>query len=287
MSSELPPRATFYLVIREGTEAEQLVIWDTVDITVGRQDSCDIVVDDSEVSRNHTKFVRRGEECAVEDLETGLGTLVNGERKGRHDLEHGDVVTIGALEIRFARTTKKLKRASNMSFASELKEFGLVASDDAAGRTMLQFDTNEDLPVSTVKPTPSLAVRAVTADGDVDLADPNSTGIEIGQPDVEFGDSVPVRELDLELGDLPSAPEVTERGDGPPTAPTLARADRAPKAQSADMSPGQTPTSSPAATKVKLVLEVTGPPDKVEEFLAALRDKRISVPPLSLLLRDL
>lgn len=286
MGAPQRPRATFYLVIREGTEAEQVVVWDTVDITVGRRDHCDLVIEDSDVSREHARFHRRGDDCVVEDLDTGLGTWVNGERTSRHELQHGDVVRVGTVEIRFGRTTEKIKRASNVSHASELKDFGLVTSDDAAGRTMLAFDTHDDVPATTPAPVQRQA-RAVTLDGDVDLADPDSTAMDIGLPAAEEGlaEGGVVRDLDVELArDLPPIGETPvpehDPSGGSSTAPTLI--------QAADTAPPLANTAvMPAEANVKLVLEVVGPADQVETFLAAIRDKRIAVPPLTLLIRDI
>ena len=91
-------RTSTYLVIRLGGEPERAVVWDTLDISVGRLDSQDLVVPDPEVSRKHAVFHRDGERFTLEDLGTGLGTLVNGEPISTHELQHGDVIQIGKLE---------------------------------------------------------------------------------------------------------------------------------------------------------------------------------------------
>lgn len=270
-----PSRATFYLVTRKGSEPEQVVVWDTVEVTVGRSDDSDIRIDDHEVSRHHARFWRRDADCVVEDLGSGLGSWINGERVTRHDLRHGDVVTIGSVEIRFGQTTGSIKRASNVSFASDLKEFGLVASVENAGRTMLGFDTDDDLvPTREDAPAPR-EVRAVTLDGEVDVAAVDDPAMEIGLPEAEFGEALAVRDLDLELAAPPAAAPVAQpvTATGAVTAPTLVQAEG----------------TSPAVGEVtvKLVLEVTGPAQTVEAFLSAVRDKPIAVPPLALLLRDL
>ena len=79
MGAEKHQRLTSYLVIQRGTGDEQVIVWDTVDISVGRIDSQDIVVAEPEVSREHALFRRRGEACELEDLHTGLGTIVDGK----------------------------------------------------------------------------------------------------------------------------------------------------------------------------------------------------------------
>ncbi len=68
MDAEKRQRTTSYLVIQPGTGGKQIIVWDTLDITVGRNENQDIVIADSEVSREHAVFRRRGEACEVEDL---------------------------------------------------------------------------------------------------------------------------------------------------------------------------------------------------------------------------
>ncbi|MBW2691141.1 MAG: FHA domain-containing protein, partial [Deltaproteobacteria bacterium] len=79
MGAEKRQKPTSYLVIQIGTGEKQVIVWDTLDISVGRNDSQDIVVADPEVSREHALFRRRGEVCVLEDLNTGLGTIVDGK----------------------------------------------------------------------------------------------------------------------------------------------------------------------------------------------------------------
>ena len=178
-------------MIQLGTGEKQVIVWDTLDITVGRSDSQDIVVAEPEVSREHALFRRRGEACEVEDLKSGLGTIVDGKPIKVHGLQHGNVIQIGTLEIEFGQSAEPLTRGKNVRFASELKEFGLSALEDGAGRTMLGFDTEDDLlPVSPSASAASL--RAVTADGTVEIGPPGSEALDLGAEEVQ------VRNLDLD-----------------------------------------------------------------------------------------
>ena len=75
-----------------------------------------------------------------------------------------------------------------------------------------------------------------------------------------------------------------------PTLPPVPRAAVEPTAplDSSDTSMPETlPVAGASEAAVKLVLEVRGPAAQVEAFLAAVRDKRIQVPPITLLVRDL
>jgi pSer/pThr/pTyr-binding forkhead associated (FHA) protein len=167
-------KSGFYLVYRLGDEPEQTVIWDTLDIRVGRRKSQDIVVPDSEVSREHAVFRRDGDRHIIKDRGTGLGTLVNGERVSEYELQPGDVIQIGPLEVRFGCTTHTIRPAGNRSFASQLKG-GLhaPARPGAAGRTMLGFDPADSFASAapTIPPPELNVARAVTPEGTLEEVD--------------------------------------------------------------------------------------------------------------------
>ena len=293
MGAEKRQRSTFYLVLHMGTGKEQIIVWDTVDISVGRIDSQDIVVAESEVSREHALFRRKGEACVLEDLTTGLGTIVDGKPIKVHELQHGDAIKIGTLEIEFRQTLEPVTRGKNVRFASELKAFGLSAHEDGAGRTMLGFDTEDDL-LSAAPSSSSSTPRAVTADGTVEVEASGSKGLDLGAEDVG------VRNLDLDLAEqIPALDEsaiAKELAITAPTQPALEnRAGDASKA-SRSVAPleslkrdaaGPPPQAASAEITTKLVLEVKGPAEQVEALLKAIRNKRIQLPPIELFVRDI
>lgn len=69
--------------------------------TLGRRPFNDIVLNDLAVSGEHLAFLLEGAEVSVEDLGSTNGTLVNKKPVTKQKLEHGDVLTIGRVEIRF------------------------------------------------------------------------------------------------------------------------------------------------------------------------------------------
>jgi len=74
-------------------------------VTLGRDDSCDLVLDDPTVSRTHAE-VRRdgggdGDGFEVVDMQSRNGTRVNGYGVARQRLQDGDEVHIGAVPVRF------------------------------------------------------------------------------------------------------------------------------------------------------------------------------------------
>jgi len=71
-------------------------VLDTPEITIGRDpEKCQIVLNDPEVSGTHAKFKKNNITCSVEDLDSGNGTLLNGERINKSILTNNDEVIIG------------------------------------------------------------------------------------------------------------------------------------------------------------------------------------------------
>ena len=70
-------------------------------MTLGRGMDCEFVLDQPSISRKHAMLRKIGEHFVVEDLDTGNGTLVNGQKVFRHYLQHNDVVSIGDYRIIF------------------------------------------------------------------------------------------------------------------------------------------------------------------------------------------
>jgi Inner membrane component of T3SS, cytoplasmic domain len=70
------------------------------DFVVGRAPECDLVLDDTLVSRRHAAFRIVGSVVELRDLESRNGVTVNQQRVvGTASLRHGDRVTIGSQEL--------------------------------------------------------------------------------------------------------------------------------------------------------------------------------------------
>jgi len=64
-------------------------------ITIGRKQTCDLVLDDPQVSRQHARIIVGDQSAAIQDLGSGNGIKVNGrEVKGLHRLAIGDRIQI-------------------------------------------------------------------------------------------------------------------------------------------------------------------------------------------------
>jgi pSer/pThr/pTyr-binding forkhead associated (FHA) protein len=67
----------------------------TGELTVGREDTNDIVLMARTVSRNHARFYLEGDALHVEDLQSAMGTKVNGAKTEKSVLRPGDIILIG------------------------------------------------------------------------------------------------------------------------------------------------------------------------------------------------
>ena len=68
-------------------------------VVVGRLASCDICLQDRNVSRQHAAFVADPGGWAITDLGSTNGTLLNGAAVSDKPLRDGDIVTVGVTEL--------------------------------------------------------------------------------------------------------------------------------------------------------------------------------------------
>ena len=70
-------------------------------LTVGREPTCDVRLDDPHVSRTHAALERRGGAVYVQDLGSSGGTFVNGTPARSAELRQGDVVQFATVRAQF------------------------------------------------------------------------------------------------------------------------------------------------------------------------------------------
>jgi len=70
-------------------------------VSIGRLDTCGVVLNDPTVSRTHAEVRRQGDGFEVVDLGSRNGTRVNGYGVTRQRLADGDDLLIGAVPLRF------------------------------------------------------------------------------------------------------------------------------------------------------------------------------------------
>ncbi len=70
-------------------------------VLIGREDQCDITINDSSVSRKHASVERKDGRFILQDLKSTNGTLINGESIDVYVLSHGDKIRIGRTVFQF------------------------------------------------------------------------------------------------------------------------------------------------------------------------------------------
>lgn len=75
-------------------------------LTVGRLASCDVVLDDPTVSREHAAFVHRNGDWWLVDLGSTNGTLVNGRAASEQRVSAGDRIEFGEATLELVGTDR-------------------------------------------------------------------------------------------------------------------------------------------------------------------------------------
>ena len=93
----MPTEPGFYLVIRRGPELNKMFKLAQDTLTLGRDASNDIAIDDAEISRQHLRFSWKGNGYAVQDLGSTNGTRINGGTKLKSEtlLQPGQALMLG------------------------------------------------------------------------------------------------------------------------------------------------------------------------------------------------
>jgi predicted component of type VI protein secretion system len=89
-------RTNFRLVMRRGPTPGLMSELNKNDMTIGRDLSNDMVINDVEVSRKHMRLLLQGEHYQIEDLGSTNGSFINGQRlTSIHVLVPGDLISLG------------------------------------------------------------------------------------------------------------------------------------------------------------------------------------------------
>ncbi|MCC6615449.1 MAG: FHA domain-containing protein [Anaerolineae bacterium] len=87
---------SFRLIVRRGPQPNQVYELNKDIVTLGRDITNDIVINDPEVSRHHLRLTRGAGGFTLEDLGSTNGTFVNGQRlTGARPLRQGDMIGLG------------------------------------------------------------------------------------------------------------------------------------------------------------------------------------------------
>jgi pSer/pThr/pTyr-binding forkhead associated (FHA) protein len=121
---------------------------DTKTVSIGRDLSNDIVIQDPEVSRHHLRltYTRRG--YMIEDLETTNGTMVNDDSlREQRCLEPNDVIKLGTM----------------VQLQYMFREVSQIGEDDTPSHRPSEFVAHKDDTLMSVIPTDTLTRRPVSA----------------------------------------------------------------------------------------------------------------------------
>jgi predicted component of type VI protein secretion system len=93
---EIMAPQTIQMVMRTGPTPGKAFPLSKSEVIIGRDVTCDIVINDAEISRRHAKMTMQGDSYVLEDLGSTNGTFVDGQRlMGPHPLQPGDLVLLG------------------------------------------------------------------------------------------------------------------------------------------------------------------------------------------------
>ncbi len=86
----------FQLVMRSGPTPGAVYPLEGDQLTIGRDSTNAVVINDAEISRRHSRLTFQGGKYVIEDLGSTNGTFVNGQRlSGPYVLKAGDVLALG------------------------------------------------------------------------------------------------------------------------------------------------------------------------------------------------
>lgn len=76
--------------------------------TIGRKPDNHIVINDQHVSRYHAQIRKINNSFVLMDLESTVGTSINGKKVSQAFLKNGDVISIGGIPLLFGIGTTKI-----------------------------------------------------------------------------------------------------------------------------------------------------------------------------------
>lgn len=119
------------------TTRDKLTKWE-----IGRDDSCDVMIDDGSVSANHAQLIHDGKRWKLIDLMSANGTYINGNKGLSSYLSSGDVVRFGQVGFQFKLSEKNIQSAVVVESVAPVKlisawAVGLAAFIVTAGLLLL------------------------------------------------------------------------------------------------------------------------------------------------------
>jgi predicted component of type VI protein secretion system len=138
----------FRLVVRRGPQPNQTYDLTKDVITIGRDITNDIVINDPEASRHHMRLTQGAGGYTLEDLGSTNGTFINGQRlTGAKPLSNGDMVGMGeTVTLAFERVPESAGAAPAAESPFARQQPGPLAPQ----QPISPFPSEEDLPGSPI-----------------------------------------------------------------------------------------------------------------------------------------
>ena len=112
-------RHAYSLQVTSGQSAGVSVSFSRGSVTVGRDPSCDLRVNDMQVSRSHVQFTHIGREVVLRDMHSTNGTTLNGRPVTGAVIRPGDVIEIGDSQIQFAEVQLSGRPAARGAYSQQ------------------------------------------------------------------------------------------------------------------------------------------------------------------------
>jgi pSer/pThr/pTyr-binding forkhead associated (FHA) protein len=160
--------------------------------TIGRLPDNDVRIDNPAVSGHHSLIINILNDSFLEDLNSTNGTYVNGKLIKKHALQHGDVITIGHHQLRFAdeqtsdteqdefeKTMVIPAAQQNIAQLAKAEEASALAA--AEERADVKVDVSVKMPESEPPaPTPASASTSASASAPAPAPAPAHTSTAVG-----------------------------------------------------------------------------------------------------------
>lgn len=89
------PREVAMLLVLEGPDPGRRIFVDRPELIIGRDESCDLIIPERQVSRRHARLWLDNDHYFLEDLGSKNGTFVNGQEiKAPRALQDGDEIQV-------------------------------------------------------------------------------------------------------------------------------------------------------------------------------------------------
>ncbi len=124
------------LILERGPDAGKRIPLINFPITIGRDSSNQIAVDDDEVSRFHLRIKQRGKLFIAEDLESRNGTYINGDKVLNSIVKNGDKILIGSTEMIFVTSEPDIR------LATEIIKFDMIVAEELGLKGPIEVDGN-------------------------------------------------------------------------------------------------------------------------------------------------